>query len=91
MQEREPLYVNIEARKMEYFKEYVTAVFMRDVSKEVANFSLSKTNEDNKAKLKAIRYSNENVAHEMRTPLNSIIILINLILTLGFSSSELEY
>ena len=77
--------MNIEARKIEYFKEPVTAVFLRDVSKQVANFSLSKTNEDNKAKLKMLRYGNENVAHEMRTPLSSIIMLINLMLALGFS------
>ena len=36
--EREPLYVNIEAREMDYFNEPVVAVFMRDVSKEIANF-----------------------------------------------------
>ena len=35
-----------------------------------------------------MRYSNENVAHEMRTPLSSIIILINLILALGLSARE---
>ena len=31
-QERQPLYVNIEARKMEYFKEPVIGIFMRDVT-----------------------------------------------------------
>ena len=36
--ERDKLYVNIEARNMKYFKEPVTAIFIRDVSKEVANF-----------------------------------------------------
>lgn len=35
---REPIYVNIEAREMEYFNEPVVAIFMRDVSKDVANF-----------------------------------------------------
>ena len=73
---------------MEYFKEPVVAVIMRDVSKDVANFNLSKTNEKNKAKLKTMRYSNDNVAHEMRTPLGSIIILINLLLALGFTPRE---
>ena len=73
---------------MEYFNETVVAVFMRDVSKDVANFTLSKTNEENKAKLKTMRYSNENVAHEMRSPLGSIIILINLILSFGCSARE---
>ena len=80
--------MNIEARQMEYFNETVVAVFMRDVSKDVANFTLSKTNEENKAKLKTMRYSNENVAHEMRSPLGSIIILINLILSFGCSARE---
>ena len=71
---------------MEYFNEPATAIFMRDVSKEVANFKLKKTNDENKAKLKTMRYSNENVAHEMRTPLSSIIVLINLLLSLGYSA-----
>ena len=35
--------------------------------------------------MKTMRYSNENVAHEMRTPLSSIVILINLLLVLGFT------
>ena len=35
-----------------------------------------------------MRYSNENVAHEMRTPLGSIIILINLLLALGYAPWE---
>ena len=73
---------------MQYFNEPVVAVFLRDVSKEVANFTLSQTIEENKASMKTMRYSNENVAHEMRTPLSSIVILINLLLALGFTSKE---
>lgn len=30
-----------------------------------------------------MRYSNENVAHEMRTPLSSIILIIEMLLSLG--------
>ena len=63
-------------------------MFMRDVSKEVANFSLTRKDAKNRAKLKTMRYSNENVAHEMRTPLASIIIIINLLLTFGCSAKE---
>ena len=73
---------------MEYFKEPVTAVFMRNVSQEVVSFTLAKVNEKKTAKIKTMRYSNENVAHEMRTPLRSIIILINLLLALGVSERE---
>ena len=73
---------------MEYFKEPVTAVFIRNVSQEVVSFSLAKVNEKKTAKIKTMRYSNENVAHEMRTPLRSIIILINLLLALGMSERE---
>ena len=82
---------------MEYFNEPVVAVFLRDVTKEVTNFVLSQTIEkntatikENKAKLKTMRYSNENVAHEMRTPLSSIIIIINLLLALGFTPREFK-
>ena len=73
---------------MQYFNEPVIAVFLRDVSKEVANFTLSQTIEETKASMKTMRYSNENVAHEMRTPLSSIVILINLLLALGFTPKE---
>ena len=73
---------------MEYFMEPVTAVFLRDVSKEVANYSLTKTIEKKKKKLKTMRYSNENVAHEMRSPLGSIIVLINLLLALRLPPTE---
>ena len=54
----------------------------------MVNFSLAKNNDKKKAKLKAIRFSNENVAHEMRTPLGSILILIGLLLALGVSEKE---
>ena len=87
-EEQKPLYVKIEAKKMEYFKEPVTGVFIRDVSNEVANFSLAKNNDKKKAKLKAMRFGNENVAHEMRTPLGSILILISLLLALGINEEE---
>ena len=46
------------------------------------------TIEEGKESLKTMRYSNENVAHEMRTPLGSIIILINLLLALGFTPRD---
>lgn len=61
---------------------------MRDVTKEVSNMLLKKRNERNKEKLKMMRYSNENVAHEMRTPLGSIIVIINILLSLGSSPTE---
>ena len=73
---------------MEYFEEQVTAVFLRDVKKEVVNHLLLKHNLKNKAKLKTMRYSNENVAHEMRTPLGSIIVIINILLTLTRSEKD---
>ena len=38
---REPLYVNIEARKVVYFNDPVVEIFIRDVSKEVTNYALS--------------------------------------------------
>ena len=56
----------------------------------MANFSLAKSIDKKKAKLKAMRYSNENVAHEMRTPLGSILILISLLLALGIGKKELQ-
>ena len=64
------------------------AVFIRDVTKEVANFALSQITEDNKAKVMTMQYSNENVAQEMFTPLSSIILQINLLLALSFSPQE---
>ena len=73
---------------MEYFKEPVVAIFIRDVTKEVANFALSKITEDKKTKVMTMQYSNENVAQEMFTPLSSIILQINLLLALSFSPQE---
>ena len=64
------------------------AVFIRDVTKEVANFALSQITEDNKAKVMTMQYSNENVAQEMFTPLSSIILQINLLLAFSFSPQE---
>ena len=65
---------------MEYFEQQVTVIFLRDVSKEVSNFALKQKNARSKAKLRNMRYSNENVAHEMRTPLSSIILIIELLI-----------
>ena len=64
------------------------AVFIRDVTKEVANFALSQITEDNKAKVMTMQYSNENVAQEMFTPLSSIILQINILLAFSFSPQE---
>ena len=61
---------------------------MRDVTNQVSNFKLKKKNAKHKAKLKTMRYSNENVAHEMRTPISSIIVVINILLTFGGSLKE---
>ena len=38
---RDPLYVNIDARKVVYFNDPVVEIFIRDVSKEVTNYALS--------------------------------------------------
>ena len=73
---------------MEYFGDPVTVVYMRDVTKEVANYSLTRQNEKNKAKLKTMKYSNENVAHEMRSSLGSIIIIISILMGLGCSPRD---
>ena len=75
---------------MEYFREPTTVVLLSDVTKEVNNFLLKQKHDKNKAKLKKLRYSNENMAHEMRTPLGSIIVIIDLLLGLFPNHSELE-
>ena len=65
---------------MEYFQEPVIIVFFRDMTKEVNNYALRAKNERSKEKLKKMRYSNQNLAQEMRTPLGSIIIVIDMLL-----------
>ena len=37
----DPLYVNIDARKVVYFNDPVVEILIRDVSKEVTNYTLS--------------------------------------------------
>ena len=38
---RDPLYVNIDTRKVVYFNEPVVEIFIRNVFKEVTNYALS--------------------------------------------------
>ena len=75
-------YISIEAKTMTYFQEPVTAIYLRDVSKVVFNHELKKKKDKAKMQMETMRYSNENVAHEMRAPLGSIIVIINLLLSM---------
>ena len=73
---------------MDYFQEHVKAIYLRDVTKMVSNHVLRWRNKIEQNKIKNIKYSNENVAHEMRTPLSSIITLIGILLTLSRSARD---
>jgi len=75
---------------MEYFQELVTLVFLRDVSQEVANFSLIKNNAKKKEKLRKMRFTNQNVAHEMRTPLASMIVIVDLLISIALNYTEMK-
>ena len=83
--EQDDLFVSIEVQSMDYFSEPVKAIYLRDVTKFVSNHELKCHNSQGLNKIKNIKYSNENVAHEMRAPLSSIIILIGILLSLGQS------
>ena len=63
-----------------YFGKAMTAIYLRDVSKSVSNHFLKQKNKRDKNQLQAIKYNNENVAHEMRAPLGSIISTSNLLI-----------
>ena len=70
---------------MDYFSEPVKAIYLRDVTKLVSNHVLKCRYSQGLNKIQKIKYSNENVAHEMRAPLSAIIILIGILLSLGES------
>ena len=82
------LFVNLEVQTMSYFSEQVRAIHLRDVSKIVLNHDLKWRNDETRRQIKNLKSTNENVAHEMRTPLASIIILIGVLLTLSSSSRD---
>ena len=65
-------------------------IYLHDVSKTVMNHVLKQCNVKDRHKLKRIKYSNENVAHEMRAPLGSIIVFISILLSLGRSAKDLK-
>ena len=75
---------------MNYFQEQVYAIYLRDVTKMVSNHVLKMRNKIEHNKLKNIKYSNDNVAHEMRTPLSSIIALIGILLSLNRSKRDFK-
>ena len=72
-------------QSMQYFSEQVKGIYLRDVTKMVSNRELKWRNKKARRKMKSLKYTNENVAHEMRTPLGSIVVLINILLTLSRS------
>lgn len=73
-------FISVEVRSMIYFSEPVTAIYLRDVSKLVSNHILKNKNQQEKRNIKNIKYSNENVAHEMRSPIGSIITMIGILI-----------
>ena len=85
---QDDLFVSIEVQCMDYFSEPVKAIYLRDVTKLVSNHVLKCRNSQGLSKIQNIKYSNENVAHEMRAPLSSIIILIGILLSLGQSARD---
>ena len=86
--EQDDFFVSIEVQSMDYFSEPVKAIYLRDVTKLVSNHVLKCRNSRELSKIQSIKYSNSNVAHEMRAPLSSIIILIGILLTLGQSARD---
>ena len=68
---------------MTYFSEPVKAIYLRDVSKTISNHVLKRQNSQKKRNLKNIKNSNENVAHEMRSPIGSIISIADALILKG--------
>lgn len=65
---------------MNYFFEPAKAIYLRDVSKTVSNHFLKRRNYQDMRQLKNMKYSNENMAHEMRAPIGSIVTIIDILL-----------
>ena len=65
---------------MIYFFEPAKAIYLRDVSKTVSNHFLKRRNYQDMRQLKNMKYSNENMAHEMRAPIGSIVTIIDILL-----------
>ena len=82
------IFVNIETKKMTYFSKEVKAVYLRDVSKTVSNHYLNRTIGNKRDQISNFKFNNDNVAHEMRAPLGSIIVFVNLLMKLGNSVVE---
>ena len=76
---------------MTYFRKEVTAIYLRDVSKEVSNHILEKKNDHGQGQIRGLRYSNETVAHEMRAPLGSIIVIISLLLGMRHEAKKMKH
>ena len=77
------LYVDIEVREMTYFSEPVKAIYLRNVSKTISNHDLKIKNSQSIQTLNNIKTSNENVAHEMRSPIGSIITIVDALILKG--------
>ena len=75
---------------MTYFSEPVKAIYLRDVSKTISNHVLKRKNSQSKRTIKNIKISNENVAHEMRAPIGSIISVVEVLISKGKKKVDLK-
>ena len=84
------MFVDIEVQSMQYFSEQMKGIYLRNVTKKISNHDLKWRNKQARSMMKSLKYTNENVAHEMRTPLGSIFVLINILLTLSRSYRDYQ-
>ena len=71
------MFLEIAVEPMDCFAEPLTIVYLRDVSETMNSINLKRKNIYGKSKLERVQMNTQTLSHEIRSPLSSIIMVID--------------
>ncbi len=75
------MYLQIDHTVIDYFFAPMVIIFIRDVSEKVRSNILQRRNIKREAVLQRMKLSTETLSHDMRAPLASIIMIMDILLS----------
>lgn len=77
------IFLDIEVEAMHCFAQPLTILYIRDVTETINQMILGKKHQNVKDKLERVKLSTETLSHEMRAPLSSMVMIMEILLGMG--------